>query len=238
MFAFAGAQEIINSINPWFQAQINYGTLHKTGYQLKGFLFQREHHNLSVSGFKDQKMTGLKNMGNCMWQRYLECISKSVVLGVSLLLFTGITFGLFKNLPDLTALHIDRMFSYSRADILQVLADIGPEGRATYRWANYVDTIFPLFYGSFFIGFLHRFAPEKWRGRMIYVPLVLAVTDIAETIQIGFMVRGYPHVGDVQALVSSGFTSLKHCLLYVTLLLFFIVLTGKGMWFFRKPDSL
>jgi len=162
-----------------------------------------------------------------MWQQYVNFVSSKSVLLLSFILTCSITFGLFKTLPNLEALYIDQLFDYDRSEVLQILEKIGPEGRATYRWANWVDTVFPLVYGSFFVGFLYHIAPQP--KFLKYIPVALAVVDIVETVQIGLMIRAYPAIGLHQAEVASGFTSIKQILLAVTLLVMF-VFGGVATW--------
>jgi len=162
-----------------------------------------------------------------MLNRYLEFVAKTRILWITFLGFNLITFGIFKNLPNLEGLLIDLQFSYDQAEVMTILGGIGAEGRATYLWANLIDMVFPFFYSGFFAGFLYRFRMRDSLWSLALVPLLLAFVDWGENIQIRLMLKAFPDISENLVATSSLFTSVKQSLLYVTLILF--TLTGLAV---------
>jgi hypothetical protein len=147
-----------------------------------------------------------------MLKRYLLWVSDTRMLWTSFIIMNAITFGIFKMLPNLDGLLIDLQFSYSQADLMAILEGIGPKGRATYVWANLIDMLFPIFYGSFFAGFLYRFRAHEGLWLLALVPILLAVVDWGENIQIRAMLLAYPDITAAQVDMASLFTTAKQIL--------------------------
>ncbi len=155
-----------------------------------------------------------------MVKRYLNFVSQSPVLWMNFILLNVITFGIFKMLPDLDGLLIDLQFSYDHAALMAILTDIGAKGRATYLWANLVDMVFPVFYGGFFAGFLYRFRAREGLWVLALVPIVLAVVDWGENLQIRAMLLAFPDIDAANVDTASLFTTSKHILSRTMILLF------------------
>lgn len=145
-----------------------------------------------------------------MIKRYLESVSQPRMLVSMALLTVLVSFGVFANLPHLEGLLIDLSFGYDAPWIINTLTSIGEEGRTTYRWAGgIIDMIFPLFYVSFFAGFLYRFRLNDALWWVAIIPIVAGVVDWGENIQIQMMINSYPNVGEAQASLASLFTQTK-----------------------------
>lgn len=154
-----------------------------------------------------------------MLHRYLEFISRTPILWLSFILMNLTTFGIFKNLPNLAELAIDRMQGYSASDVMVVLDAIGPAGRATYEWANLIDMVFPLFYVSFFAGVLFRFPLKANLWWFALIPVFAGLCDEVENIHIRTMLLSYPALDTAQVAVASLFTQAKWLLVYAAILL-------------------
>ena len=145
------------------------------------------------------------------------------MLWATFILMNLTTFGLFKNLPNLGGLLVDLQFSYSHEQLILILTEIGEKGRATYLWANLVDMVFPVFYSSFFAGFLYRFRIREGLWLLALIPILLAFVDWGENIQIRAMLQAFPDISEEQTRTASLFTSIKQVLVNITLGLFMLV---------------
>lgn len=160
-----------------------------------------------------------------MLQRYLEFVSRTPILWLGFILMNLTTFGIFRNLPDLKELAIDRMQGYSTSDVLEVLSSIGEAGRATYEWANLIDMVFPVFYVSFFAGVLFRFPLKANLWWLALIPIFAGLCDEVENFHIRQMLLSYPVLDQAQVAVSSLFTQAKWWLVSASILLCLVSLT-------------
>ena len=72
-----------------------------------------------------------------------------------------------------------RCLGYTPTKLRDYFAAIGPKGRALYAWTQpTLDLLFPLAYGSLFVGLLARIFPH--RTRWVWVPGYMAVADLCE----------------------------------------------------------
>jgi hypothetical protein len=171
-----------------------------------------------------------------MLKRYLEFVGTTRILWISFILMNATTFGIFRNLPDLDALVIDRMMSYGAEDVVAALTAIGEHGRRTYLWANAIDMVFPLFYGSFFAGVLYRFRLREALWILSLMPLFAGLADIGENIQIRTMLQAFPNISDAQASASSVFTQAKWWLIVTSMAGALVAGLAAIVRHFRRKD--
>lgn len=121
-----------------------------------------------------------------------------------------ILFLAFPNLPVNGEL-LDEKSSYTYGEAIEALDAYGVEGRTVYLWASLLlDTFFPLIYVTFFAGVIYRFRVTEGTWWLAFAPVFGGVWDLLENIQISSMLVVYPDVTEFQVASASIFTSVKH----------------------------
>ncbi len=125
----------------------------------------------------------------------------------------------FPNLP-IGGEMLDMKPGYSHAEAMASMAEYGSGGRTTYAWASAVlDTLFPVFYCTFFAGLIYRFRLTEGTWILAFIPVVAGIGDLAENAQITAMLLQYPNVGATQVAWASAFTVAKGWIIPVYLIL-------------------
>ena len=77
-------------------------------------------------------------------------------------------------------------------------------------WASAsLDTLFPIAACSLLAGLIFRMRPNERLGTLAFVPIVGALFDFGENIQVMAMLAGYPDIATTQVAAASTFTQLK-----------------------------
>ncbi len=115
----------------------------------------------------------------------------------------------FPNLPvDGQLLDLKPGYSYDEA--MALMAQYGPDGRATYAWSSVLlDTLFPISYVTLFAGLIYRFRLTEGTWWLAFVPVAAGLWDLAENAQIAAMLVRYPDIGATQVAWASAFTAAK-----------------------------
>lgn len=130
----------------------------------------------------------------------------------------------FMHLPyDVGQWMLDSLWGYDLATAQQHFQAMGEAGRATYLWSSLVlDTIFPLLYVSFLLGFLRYLGYQH--HVVLGLPVLLLLVDLAENSQIAWMNHHYEQLSAVQVALASYVTQLKWvCVLACVLCIGFAV---------------
>lgn len=125
----------------------------------------------------------------------------------------------------------DLRFGYSPAELDQLFAAYGAEGRRLYGWNLLVDTPFPIFgglAGALFV--LVAFREHSWRKALAAVPLAFLVTDLIENVLLFGLAQAYPPLSEPAAVIASLITQVKRTAFYLTILL----LVASALWLVKK----
>lgn len=143
-------------------------------------------------------------------RRFFEFAGKTGTLLTTLVLVVVILFLVFPNLPINGEL-LDVKSGYSFDEALGALTAYGADGRRTYLWTSLgLDTLFPCIYVTFFAGLIYRFRATEGSWWLAYVPIVGGIWDLIENVQISSMLLAYPEISETQVSWTSAFTSAKH----------------------------
>lgn len=110
---------------------------------------------------------------------------------------------------------IDLLFGYTPAQVFEMVAAYGEEGRAFYRTLELsLDILYPvaytLFFGALLAAVLPRAFPQnRMFHRLALLPLVVFVIDMGENLGIVTMLSQYPVQSESVAQFTSLLTSLK-----------------------------
>lgn len=178
---------------------------------------------------------------------FLKAVGKWPYMLVLLVILIGLNGFLFpwaeKELagfggPDAKVL--DLRFGFSPGEANHFLELIGPEGRSFYQMLELtLDLVYPVVYGLFLGALLlliwRKVLPEKspWL-RLSLIPVVTAVFDYLENINIVLLIRRFPDKADTLANLASFFGAGKWVLFGLSVA---VVLTGLLFWGIRTLTS-
>ena len=150
---------------------------------------------------------------------YLDFVSGTLVLGVTLATTLVLLFAVFPALP-IGGEMLDVKAGYTHPEVIAEMERYGDQGRRVYAWsAATLDTLLPLVYASFLAGVIFRFRPTERAWRLAYLPLVAGALDLLENVQIIVMLTRYPDVSAAQVAIASLFTKSKSSALLLCLAL-------------------
>ncbi len=140
---------------------------------------------------------------------YFDFAERTGTLAVTFVATAAFLALVFPNLP-IGGEMLDMKPGYSYEEAMASMEQYGPDGRTTYAWASAVlDTLFPVFYVTFFAGLIYRFRPIEGAWVLAFFPVVAGVGDLAENAQIIAMLIQYPDIGATQVAWASAFTTVK-----------------------------
>ncbi len=103
-------------------------------------------------------------------------------------------------------------------------------GRDKLRlFSGVIDMVYPLVYGALLFLLLRKLtsslsAQTSWLKYVCSLPIIAAVFDYIENINILIMLGTFPNISSIQAMFDSAATSLKWAFLMLALLAFFAML--------------
>lgn len=125
----------------------------------------------------------------------------------------------------------DLRFGYSPAELDQIFAAYGEDGRRFYAVNLLADTPFPIFggiAGALFV--LVAFRDRTWRKILASIPLVFLVTDLIENVLLFGLSQAYPPLSESIAVIASLITQIKRAAFYMTVLLMVI----SALWLVKN----
>jgi hypothetical protein len=137
---------------------------------------------------------------------------------------------------------IDLLFGYTPAQVFEMVAAYGEEGRAFYRTLELtLDVIYPIAYTMFFSALLTAVLPRAFPHRpaahhLALLPLPAFLIDMAENIGIVTMLSQYPTQSETVAQISSLLTTAKWLWFGAIILTLLIGLTAWGFRRFTRPS--
>lgn len=150
---------------------------------------------------------------------YFEFAGRTHTLAVTFAATAAFLVVVFPSLP-IGGEMLDMKPGYSHEEAMASMAEYGPDGRTTYAWASAVlDTLFPIFYVTFFAGLIYRFRLTEGTWILAFIPVVAGLGDLAENAQITAMLLQYPNVGTTQVAWASAFTMVKGWIIPVYMVL-------------------
>lgn len=90
---------------------------------------------------------------------------------------------------------LDSKFFYLKSEIQPLLTSLGDDGRSTYMKINIVDFGFMFAYTLFFVGAYFAFFKDMAKV-LIFIPLLLWMSDVAETSAIFYLLQKFPITND------------------------------------------
>ncbi len=118
----------------------------------------------------------------------------------------------------------DTRLWYSGEDALGLFQTLQQTGRDKLGlFSGVIDMIYPLVYGALFFLLLRKLtsslsAKKSWLKYICYLPIIAAVFDYIENINILIMLGTFPNISSAQAILGSAATILKWTFLAFTLL--------------------
>ncbi len=125
----------------------------------------------------------------------------------------------------------DLRFGYSPAELDQLFASYGAEGRRLYGLNLLADTPFPIFggiAGALFV--LVAFRDQPWRKVLAAIPITFLITDLIENALLFGLAQAYPPLFEPIAAVASLITQIKRTAFYLTVLLMII----SALWLVKE----
>ena len=157
---------------------------------------------------------------------------------------------LFDDLEDRLGRPIlDVQNGYTIESVREDMLGYGPEGRAHYAlMAVTLDFVFPAFYGGFLGALIILSLPDGnnlhrggratrmdiWRRRLLLLPLLSVMVDLAENIQIFAMLRQFPDITASQVALADLTTRSKFLVLNVTFIVVFVVVAVQSVRALRR----
>tara|TARA_B100001029_G_scaffold39132_1_gene30246 strand:- start:4133 stop:4633 length:501 start_codon:yes stop_codon:yes gene_type:complete len=158
-------------------------------------------------------------------QSYLKTVSerKYVLLIFILTTICGIGFQLVPY--NVNENMLDLKFGFNSLDVEQTFINLGDEGRKYYIYSSLIlDTFFPIFYVSLFIGIFINLNISKI---FIFIPLSGGLLDLGENIQISLLMSSLATANEYLIFSASAFNQLKWLLIYLTIFLIIIGILKK-----------
>lgn len=164
---------------------------------------------------------------------YLTFASRTKTLTVTGVCMLLLAFVVFPLIPKIGGSLIDLLPRYSYTEVMELMESYGEDGRRLYTWLSpSLDTIFPLIYVTFWAGLIFRLQQKLWF--LAFLPITLGIVDLCENAQIITMLIKYPDVPHSLVSSASLFTSIKHLLTKLTLLLALVLAIWKLIQWLRK----
>lgn len=150
---------------------------------------------------------------------YFEFAGRTRTLAITFAATAAFLVVVFPSLP-IGGEMLDMKPGYSHEEAMASMTEYGPDGRTTYAWASAVlDTLFPIFYVTFFAGLIYRFRPTEGTWILAFIPVIAGLGDLAENAQITAMLLQFPNVGAGQVAWASAFTMVKGWIIPVYMVL-------------------
>ena len=133
---------------------------------------------------------------------------------------------------------LDVLPGYNLSIVNQSMVAFGDFGRNLYAFLILtLDVIFPIFYVSFFSGFILLMIKKGILRQLYIIPIILGIVDIMENIQIFTMLITFPDIFAEQAEWSSKTTLLKNWLANLTYLAILLALSVRFFdWAIKKNN--
>jgi len=145
---------------------------------------------------------------------------------------------------------LDVLNGYSIETVREAMLGYGSEGRADYAlMAVTLDFVFTAFYGGFQCALIVLALPvsdnlrrggralpiDVWRRRLLLLPVLGVMADLAENIQIFIMLRQFPDITAEQVALADIATRAKFIILRVSVLLIFALVLVQSIRGLRRP---
>ena len=172
-------------------------------------------------------------------QKIYSFCARAWVMAVALLAVVACNVGFFQLFEALGIDILDVSFGYDRALVEQRMTAYGADGRMLYaRAALSLDMVYPLAYAILYCGILTRLASRKTLPDFVslapFLPLAMALVDVAENLQIFRLLLGYPHLSDNAITAASATTQGKWVLATLMLTAFFMLAVWRLVDWMRR----
>ncbi|PID33228.1 hypothetical protein CR969_01815 [Candidatus Saccharibacteria bacterium] len=153
----------------------------------------------------------LSRIGDSWW---LIIVLASTFLFITLYAFPSFQ-AEFNQIAGTEIKSLDTRLWYSQQDILALFQILQEDGRDKLRlFSGVVDMIYPLVYGALFFLLLKKLAgsfstKKSWLKYVCFLPIIAAVFDYIENINILIMLDTFPNISSTQVMLGSAATSLK-----------------------------
>jgi hypothetical protein len=109
---------------------------------------------------------------------------------------------------------------YTPAEVREVFTGRGAHGRTLYAITEVtLDLIFPLVYGSLFAALIANVFPPSAARRLVFVPVLAVVADLAENVQLAYCAWTFDGLSDPPCQGAALATVLKSGLILVSTVL-------------------
>lgn len=138
---------------------------------------------------------------------------------------------------------LDTLFAYTPDQAYNIIGSYGAPAAELYlRLLLTFDIVFPLVYGLFFSMLIVQvydrlFARHPFAQRLVYVPILTALADLAENISIAVLLNAYPQRLDILAGFASLMTTAKWVGLYATIGVLVIGLVWLFIRYLRNRNA-
>lgn len=131
-----------------------------------------------------------------------------------------------------------RFLGYDFEDVHIFFDYLGEEGRRTYHFVETrIDMAYPLIYGLLFM-FCILWLTKNWLNsrwlNLAYIPIIAAILDVYENMQIARLLRLYPDFIAEQVNLACNLTRLKCLAIFVSVALIIVLLI---IWLLRRERS-
>jgi len=108
---------------------------------------------------------------------------------------------------------------YDLMALRELMLVYGADGRASYALASItLDAVFPFVYGTLAIGLLLRLAAFPILRLLAILPVFVMAFDLAENVQLYFLLSGFPEITEAAVLAASEATQMKSLAVLAALL--------------------